>query len=857
VRSLRYIVLALTHCALLAQGYLNPDLPAEARAADLVARMTLEEKAAQMQNVAPAIPRLNVPQYDWWNEALHGVARAGLATSFPQAIGLAATWDTDLMNRVAVAISTEARAKYNEALRNGDRSRYHGLTFWSPNINIFRDPRWGRGQETYGEDPYLTSRMAVTFITGMQGDDAHYLKTVATPKHFAVHSGPEPIRHTFDAEISEQDLTDTYLPAFRASIAEAKAGSIMCAYNSVDGAPACASSDLLQTRLRDSWGFTGYAVSDCGAIGDIAVGHHYKPTIMEAAAAAVQAGADLSCGTEYSTLAAAVDGGLLPETILDRSLVRLFTARFRLGMFDPPDRVPYSAIPYSENDSPDHRVLALEAARASIVLLKNANGVLPIDPAVRNIAVIGPAADAPDMQLGNYYGTPSRIVTPLEGIRRRFGDTAQVSFALGSTYTSVSPALVPPDVLTTPDDASPGLLAEYFAGGDFAGSPGLSRVDQRVYFNWDMQDPEVVAQIPRDQFAVRWTGFLRAPYAGDYVIGLARPECDDCTGTDSVRLYLDDQMIVGDATPMAWLHSTRGAHVQLDAGSSHKLRIEYRQDHGDKGIELVWIPPAEALLAEAVSVVSASDLAILCVGLNADLESEESALVMPGFFHGDRSDIQLPAPQQRLLRAALDTGKPVVLILMTGSAIAADGADQEAAAILEAWYPGEEGGDAIAQTLAGDNNPSGRLPVTFYQSVDQLPPFESYSMSGRTYRFFTGQPLYGFGYGLSYSTFRYSDLAVIPPTPDNRALRISARVTDDSPRDGDEVVQLYIGAGDPNSALPELKGFQRVHIEAGQDRIVQFAVNADQLVTASSITVSVGGGQPVSGTPFVQTTIPQ
>ena len=853
----RYILLALTPCALFAQPYLDPNLPAEARAADLVARMTLEEKASQMQNVAPAIPRLNVPKYDWWNEALHGVARAGLATSFPQAIGLAATWDTGLMNRVASAISTEARAKYNEALRNGDRSRYHGLTFWSPNINIFRDPRWGRGQETYGEDPHLASRMAVAFITGMQGDDTHYLKTVATPKHFAVHSGPEPLRHSFDAEISEQDLNDTYLPAFRASIAEAKASSIMCAYNSVEGAPACASGDLLQTRLRDSWGFTGYVVSDCGAIGDIAAGHQYKPTIMQAAAAAVQAGTDLSCGADYSALAGAVDGGLVPEALLDRSLVRLFTARFRLGVFDPPDRVPYSAIPYSENDSPDHRALALEAARASIVLLKNANGALPINPAIHNIAVIGPAADAPDMQLGNYYGTPSRIVTPLEAIRRSFGDTAQVSFALGSTYTSVSPALVPPDVLTAPEGSSPGLLAEYFAGSDFAGPPGVSRIEARVYFNWDTRDPVVVAQIPRDRFAARWTGFLQAPYAGDYVIGLARPECDDCAGTDSARLYLDDQMIVSEATPMSWLHSTRGAQVQLDAGSSHKLRIEYRQDHGDKGIELVWIPPADALLAEAVDVVNASDLAIVCVGLNADLESEESALVMPGFSHGDRTDIQLPAQQQRLLRAALDTGKPVVLVLMTGSAIVAESAAEEAAAILEAWYPGEEGGDAIAQTLAGDNNPSGRLPVTFYRSVDQLPPFESYSMTGRTYRFFTDQPLYGFGYGLSYSTFRYSGLEVIPPTPETQVLRVLAHVTNRSPRDGDEVVQLYIGAEDQNSALPELKGFQRVHIEAGRDRTVQFVVNADQLAPAPSITVSVGGGQPVSGSQFVQTTVAQ
>ncbi|HXA50320.1 MAG TPA: glycoside hydrolase family 3 N-terminal domain-containing protein, partial [Candidatus Acidoferrum sp.] len=407
--------------AILAQTpYLNPDLPAERRAADIVSRMTLEEKVLQMQNTAPAIPRLNIPAYDWWNEALHGVARAGQATVFPQAIGLAATWDTVLMHRVADVISTEARAKYHEAIRNNEHGRYQGLTFWSPNINIFRDPRWGRGQETYGEDPYLTSRLAVAFIQGMQGTDPRYFKVIATAKHYAVHSGPEPSRHQFDVHPTERDVNETYLPAFRASIIEGKADSVMCAYNRVDGVPACASTDLLQKRLRGQWNFQGFVVSDCGAISDIFRGHKYKATLEEASAAAVKAGTDLTCGNEYRALVQAVKVGQITEAEINRSLERLFVARFKLGMFDPPERVPFSKIPYSETDSVEHRKLALEAARKSIVLLKNENQTLPLKASVRKIAVIGPSADDPEALLGNYNGFSSKHVSPLEGIQRQF-----------------------------------------------------------------------------------------------------------------------------------------------------------------------------------------------------------------------------------------------------------------------------------------------------------------------------------------------------------------------------------------------------------------------------------------------------
>ncbi len=503
--------------------YLNPDLSPESRAADIVSRMTLEEKVLQMQSTAPAIPRLSVPAYNWWNEALHGVATGrGRATVFPQAIGLGATWDPGLLNRVADIISTEARAKYNDALVHPGETttailpgRTAGLTYWSPNINIFRDPRWGRGQETYGEDPYLTGRMAVAFVTGMQGSDPHYLKVVSTPKHYAVHSGPEPQRHAFDARISEYDLVNTYLAAFRAAVTEGKADSIMCVYNSVDGVPGCASTDLLQKRLREQWGFQGYVVSDCGAVGDIFTNHKYTSTLGGAAVAAVKAGTDLSCGTEYKTLVDEVKAGHIAEAEINRSVERLFVARFRLGMFDPPDRVPYAKIPLSENDSAAHREVARQAEREAIVLLKNEGGILPLSQSLHRIAVIGPSADDPVDVLGNYHGISSKQVTPLVGIERQF-PAAQVRYALGATYTASTFALVPSTFLKPAEGQGSGLQAEYFDNPDLQGQPKLRRVEPRPYFDTGMEDSEVVAAVGESKYSVRWTGTLTPPATGEY-----------------------------------------------------------------------------------------------------------------------------------------------------------------------------------------------------------------------------------------------------------------------------------------------------------------------------------------------------
>jgi beta-glucosidase len=844
----------------------DPNLAPEARAADLVRRLTLQEKAGQMQNSAPAIERLGIPAYDWWNEALHGVARAGRATVFPQAIGLAATWDTDLMHRIADNISTEARAKYNEAQRTGNHGRYYGLTFWSPNINIFRDPRWGRGQETYGEDPFLTSRMAVAFIQGMEatgtdGSGPHYLKTVATAKHFAVHSGPESSRHTFDAHPGAADLDGTYLPAFRASVVEGRAESVMCAYNRVDGVPACASPSLLQQHLRSSWQFRGYVVSDCGAVTDIVEGHKYKVTMAEAAAAAVKAGTDLTCGDEYASLVEAVKSNLIFEGEIDRALERLFVARMRLGMFDPPERVPYNNIQYSENDSPAHRELALQAARESIVLLKNEKHILPLNQDVRSIAVIGPAADDLDTMLANYHGTPSSIVTPLDGMQRQFGAKTIIRFALGSTFSSGSTALVPGSPVQSATLASPsnGFLAEYYDNPDLQGKPVVSRSEPRLYLEREMRDAELEARVPFNNYSARWSGVLRAPYSGEYAIGTVRMRCEECKAGDSARVFLDDKLILSDEAESASTRVPKETRIVLKQAAAYHLRVEYRQHRGGVGMQLVWRPPAGPLLTEAVEAVKNADLAVAFLGLNSELEGEQLNLNIPGFSGGDRTSLDLPEPQEKLLEAVVHTGKPVVAVLVAGSAISANYAQQHAAAILDAWYGGEEGGTAIAETLSGANNPSGRLPVTFYRSVTQLPPFDDYAMRGRTYRYFAGNPLYPFGYGLSYSTFRYSDLRVNPDPHNKSLIHVAVQVENTSSRKGAEVVELYVGGEHPAANVPfrRLCGFERVQLAPGEKRSMVFELSieetSDNLPEMGRRIITVGGGQPLGETSHVET----
>lgn len=829
------VILCLLAPAMMTAQNSSPKTPEE-RAKDLVSHMTLEEKVSQMQDQAPAIPRLGIPAYNWWNEALHGVARAGLATVFPQAIGLAATWDTDLEHRIAEIISTEARAKYNDAIGHNDHARYHGLTFWSPNINIFRDPRWGRGQETYGEDPYLMSQMASEFVRGMQGDDPRYLKTIATSKHFAVHSGPEESRHQFNVNPSKTDLEDTYLPAFRTTVIGAGVQSVMCAYNSVDGAPACANEMLLADTLRGKWNFKGYVVSDCGAVGDVYRGHHYADSMSQAAAKAVKAGTDLDCGSEYKTLVDAVHKSYITEAEIDRSVERLFAARFRLGMFDPPEQVPFSRIGMDQVASEAHHAVALEAAEKAIVLLKNDNHTLPLETVPKQIAVIGPAADDPDAMLGNYFGTPRHIITPLEGIWQRFGRRADVRFAQGSVYAQASLALIPENALSPPDAKAGehGLLAEYFNNENLEGQPALTRREPRGYFVWAMHDTAIIRALPTPSFSVRWTASLDIPTSGDYVLGFGRQECDTCPGTNTTRLYVNGQLLLNETRKAYAGNETFRAPVHLEAGRKYEIKLEYVQREAGSGVELLWAPPAAVLRSEAIDAARSSDLAILCLGLNSRLEGEESPIQIPGFSHGDRTDIRLPEAQEQLLGAVLDTGKPVIVVLVNGSALAVNTVQKRAQAILEAWYGGEAAGAAIANTLAGDNNPAGRLPVTFYSSVDQLPPFDDYSMKGRTYRYFKGTPLYPFGYGLSYSEFRYSPVQRSDSTSD---AQLSAQVTNISQRDGDEVVQLYVTT--ENSIA--LRGFMRVHLRAGESRTVRFDVPKSDLEGKQFF---IRGGQP-------------
>ena len=803
----------------------DPSLPFERRAADLVGRMTLEEKVSQMMDRAPAIDRLGTPEYNWWNEGLHGVARSGLATVFPQAIGFAATWDSSLVFRMATVVSDEFRAKHEDYVRRGQHQRYQGLTVWSPNINLFRDPRWGRGQETYGEDPYLTGQLAVPFIRGLQGDDPRYLKTIATVKHFAVHSGPEPLRHQFDAVVSERDLRESYLPHFETGIREAGAYSLMCAYNRVFGAPACGSDLLLRTILRGEWRFSGYVVSDCGAIDDIYERHRVAPTAAAAAALGVRTGTDLDCGREYANLVDAVHQGLISEQAIDTAVTRLFVARFRLGMFDPPAAVRWAQIPISVLDQPSHRALALQVARESMVLLKNARNLLPLRRDLGTVAVIGPNADQWRMLLGNYNGIPADPVTPLRGIREAVAPRTRVLYALGSDLADGFPVLdpVPARVLANAR-GRPGLDVAFFASRSMTGAPLFQRTDSTLDAHWGEGAPR--ADMNVDDFGVRWTGTLRPAHTGTYRLALV--------GTVKFQLYLDDSLVVQSVYPThdGEFPDPRFAEtepLQLEAGRRYRLRVDGEESYGEAELQLLWATPAEALESEAADAARRADVVVLCLGLTARLEGEEMRVAIEGFAGGDRTRLDLPAPQQRLLERIVALGKPTVLVLMSGSAVAINWAQEHVPAILEAWYPGQAGGTAIAEVLFGAYNPGGRLPVTFYRDVADLPPFEDYRMAGRTYRFFEGVPLYPFGYGLSYTTFRYDRLRVSRDTlRGDDTLTVSVDVTNTGTRGGDEVVQLYVRY--PHSAVPrprrDLRGFRRVTLGPGASRTITFPLRA-------------------------------
>ncbi len=688
--------------------FFDPELSFEERARDLVSRLSVAEKAAQMLHEAPAIERFGIPAYNWWNECLHGVARAGIATVFPQAIGLAAMWNAPRLSQIASVISDEGRAKHHEFARHEDRGYYKGLTFWTPNINIFRDPRWGRGHETYGECPYLTGRLGVAFCQALQGDHPKYYKLVATPKHFAVHSGPEGLRHSFNALASPKDLRETYLPAFRDCIVEAKAYSIMSAYNRTNGEPCSSSQALLVDILREEWKFDGYVVSDCWAIRDIHEHHKVTQTPAESAALAVKAGCDLNCGCTYEHIPAAVEQGLLSEADLDPCFTRLFVARLKLGMFDPPERVPYASIPYEVNDSPAHAELARVAAREAMVLLKNQGSLLPLPKDLGSIAVIGPNAHDADVLVGNYFGIPSNPITPLAGIRAA---------------------------------VSPGTKVWYTQGCKLQGTKreGLGR---------------------------------------------------------------------------------------------------------------------SALLSEALSMAERADVTVLCLGLSADIEGEQGD-AGNSEAAGDKSTLDLPGLQQVLLEQIVALGKPTVLVLISGSALSIGWADEHVRAIVQAWYPGQAAGQALADILFGDHSPAGRLPITFPRSLADVPEFTDYRMQGRTYRYLEKEPLYPFGYGLSYTRFEYAELrSDVARVSNGEAVTITVTVSNVGERAGDEVVQLYVKSLEAPFVVPhhELRGFQRIPLEPGQSQQVSFTLTSRDLSLIDErgarmyqpgrYRVFVGGSQP-------------
>src|SRR5579859_879724 len=838
--------------------YLDSSQPIDIRVDDLVSRMTLEEKASQLVNQSRAIPRLEVPQYDWRSEALHGIAGSGLATVFPEPIGLAATFDDRLIHEIASAIGDEGRVKFNKAVRAGRRDILEGLDFWAPNINIARDPRWGRGQETYGEDPFLTSRMAVAFVTGMQGDDPKYLRVILTPKHFAVHSGPEPTRHVMNVEVSRHDMQDTYLPAFRAAVVDGHAGSVMCAYNRVNSEPACANSYLLENQLRGAWKFDGYVVGDCDSVDEIFSEHHYVKSAAEAAALALKRGTDNECiesyapvsdNSDYVRYLDAVAQGLLTEKDIDTSVKRLFTARFRLGLFDPPEMVHYAQTPDAELDSDAHRALALKTARESMVLLKN-DGILPLRAGLKTIAVIGPSAESERVLLGNYSGSNPRVTTALGGIRRSF-PSAKVIFASGMNLLREE-SVVPESVFST-EDRRAGLKGEYFTNKQFEGEPSLLRVDRYINLEPPPLSEKSLAQPPGpNEFSVRWTGFLTPTESAAYQL---KPTAH------SNKLWLDGKLLIDTSGSDSNAPST--ATIRLEKGRRYALRLDaVSQDDG--GATLMWLPLIDDPAAAAVASAKSADLVIAVMGITSQLEGEELQVTLPGFRGGDPTSLDLPKEEDDLLQSLKATGKPLVVVLMNGSALSVNWAEKNANAILEAWYPGEEGGAAIAETLAGANNPAGRLPVTFYKGVDQLPPFEDYSMKNRTYRYFAGDPLYPFGYGLSYCKFTYSGLklsAIELKAGDQ--LKVEADVTNTSDRDGDEVVQLYLAFPDSSGApIRALRGFERIHVKSQGTQHVQFTLNqrdlsmvnqaGDRIVASGNYRVSVGGGQPGTSAPTLE-----
>ncbi len=826
----------------------NYKLTFETRVNDLVGRLTLEEKVAQMLNAAPAIPRLGIAAYDWWNEVLHGVARTPFpVTVYPQAIGMAATWDTNSLARMADYSALEGRAIYNKALEQGrTNERYLGLTYWTPNINIFRDPRWGRGQETYGEDPFLTAMLAKAFVHGLQGDDPKYLKAAACAKHFAVHSGPEPSRHVDNFDPSTYDLWDTYLPAFKELIVNAKVAGVMCAYNAVNTQPCCGNDLLMNDILRNQWKFNGYVTSDCWAIDDFYKYHKTHPDATTSAVDAVMHGTDLECGqTVYKTLVDAVKNGLMTEQQLDISIRRLFMIRFRLGMFDPVAMVKYAQTPSSVLGSAEHKAHSLKMARQSVVLLKNDHNSLPLSKHLKKIVVLGPNADNRIAVLGNYNGTPSEIVTALQGIKNKLGNNTEVVYEKAINFTNDT-LLAYADVSNQYSyDGKQGFKAEYFDNKDLQGEPAVTRTENKLDNFWQ-EGQGVTGNIRANNFSARYTTNFTATKDGDITFEI---EADD-----GYRILVDGKEVLN-----AWLRNRWGARtfkLATKKDATYKLVVEYWQGEGKANVKLSAGDFKQTNFTDLFNRIKDADAIVYVGGISPQLEGEEMKVDFPGFNGGDRTSILLPAIQTELLKQLQSTGKPVVFVMMTGSALATPWESANIPAIVNAWYGGESAGTAIADVLFGDYNPAGRLPVTFYKSDNDLPGFSDYSMKNRTYRYFKGEAMYPFGYGLSYTNFKYSQFNLPTKAIAGSKILLRATVTNIGKTAGEEVVQVYVANQDQSihSPIKALKGFQRITLKAGESKLVQFTLTGDDLSVVDNngklqplkgkVAISIGGGQP-------------
>lgn len=831
----------------------------EQRVNDLVSRLSLEEKVAQMLNAAPAIERLGVPAYDWWNEVLHGVARTPYrVTVYPQAIAMAATFDTSSLKLMAHYSAMEGRAVYNKAVKQGkEGQRYLGLTYWTPNINIFRDPRWGRGQETYGEDPFLTAMLGRAFVRGLEGDDPKYLKAAGCAKHYAVHSGPEPLRHVFNVSPTNHDLWNTYLPAFKELVINAKVTGVMCAYNAYKGQPCCGSDELMVDILRNRWKFTGYVTSDCWAIDDFFKNHKTHPDAASASADAVLHGTDIDCGTDaYKSLVQAVKQGKITEKQIDVSLKRLFTVRFRLGLFDPPSMVKYAQVPESTLEHSDHKAHALKMARQSIVLLKNEKNTLPLRKNLKKIAVIGPNADNAIAVLGNYNGIPSQIITALQGIRNKVGSQTEVVYEKAINFTN--------DTLLQYANISnqyswqgkQGFGVEYFNNRELQGNPIARRTEEKVANDWQ-EGQIVIDTLKAYNFSVRYSTDFKATTTGDITFEL--------DADDGYRFLIDGKEVVNAWTRNRW--GARTYKLTTEKDKTYRLVLEYYQGEGKASVHLRAGRFAKTDFAALATRVKDADAIVFVGGISPQLEGEEMRVDYPGFNGGDRTSILLPSVQTNLMKALQETGKPVVFVMMTGSAIALPWEEQHIPAIVNAWYGGQSAGTALADVLFGDYNPSGRLPVTFYKSDSDLKDFNDYSMENRTYRYFKGSPLYGFGYGLSYSTYLYDGLKMPLSIARGKAVPVSVRVTNKGKMGGEEVVQLYVSGQAKNSPAPvrSLKGFQRIYLKGGESKTVQFNLTPEDLSImddngqpkqfSGPVLISVGGSQPDASTILSKRTV--